>query len=223
MGLVSSTGGGDKTYLHIIKGGIKQSVSEDTPGAIKREWETKDGKSGTKYELAYEAIEGNIVGLSYKDGDYGQSLIVDLQDGPEMYSLQISTKSRYYDDFAKKIKAVNLDEKVSLAPYDFEGQDKNGKDKRFSGITITQNGEKITSYYWDGKKSINKMPKVDEKEREELGDAYWTVYFAKVGAFFKKEIEGIKVPEPTVVDKLVAEQLKPAAADVEVEEDDLLF
>ncbi len=192
MGLGKQNEGGKKTFLTINDGKIKRAATEDTPGAEKREWKTKDGKSGVKWELSYPDVTGNIVGLNYKDGDYGTSLIVDIQDGAEVFSLQISTKSKYYDSFAKLVKSINLEEAVTLRPYNFEDE----KGKRRTGISVTQNGEKVTNYYYDGKKNINKMPKVDEKELEEMGKDYWTIYFTKVGVFLKKEIEGVKVPTP---------------------------
>jgi len=203
MGLGSTNGGSSATFLSIIGGKIKQQAEEETPGAEKRKWETKDGKSGIKYEITHDFIEGNIVGLSYHDGDYGTSLAVKIQDGADTYNLQISTKSRYYDDFAKKVKALDLNKPVKLSPYDFEDKekkDKKGNPKKISGISVYQEGEKIVNYYYDGKKNINGMPKVNEKEKEELADAYWTVYFAKVGAFLKKEIEAINVPAPKAVE-----------------------
>lgn len=194
MGLNSNSTGQKTVFLSIVGGKIKQPSEEGTPGAERRDWETQDGKSGTKWEISHDSIEGNIVGLDYKDGDYGTSLIVKLQDGNDLFSLQFSVGNRYYDDFAKKIKSLDLTKRVKLAPYDFEAEN-NGKMKKIVGIAVYQDGEKITSYYYDGKKNINKMPKVDEKEKEELGKDYWKIYFVKVGVFLRKEIEGIKVPE----------------------------
>jgi len=217
MGLGSTQSGTNKTFLSIIGGRIKEPVEESTPGAERRDWETKDGKSGTKFEKTHEFVEGHIVGLTFKDGDYGTSLIIDLQDGSSTYSLQVSLKSRYFDDLAKKLKAINIDEKVTLTPFDFESdkdKDKNGDPKKIVGVSVHQNGEKIKSHYYDGKKSINKMPKVDDKEKEELGAAYWTVYFTKVGVFLRKEIESIKVPEPKAFEAL-------PETEVTVGEDDL--
>ena len=199
MGLGKANEGGSKTFLTINDGNIKQAAKEDTPGAVKREWEAKDGTKGEKWELSYPNVSGNIVGLNYKDGDFGTSLMVDIQDGSEIYSLQISTKSRYYDDLAKKIKSIDLEKPVELAPYNFEGDNA----KRFTGVSVKQGGEKVMNYYYDGKKSINKMPKVDEDELKDMGKDYWTIYFVKVGSFLKKEIEGIKVPEAKVVEKSV--------------------
>jgi hypothetical protein len=223
MGLTSSNTTTNKTFFSIIGGKFKQPSTEGTPGAEKREWETKDGKSGVKWEITHDNLEGKIVGLRYKDGDYGTSLVVTIQNGNDMGELQISTKSRYYDDIAKKLKSIDLEKTVTLSPYDFEGQNKKGEDKKFTGITVIQGNEKVTSYYYDGKKNINKMPAVDKKEKEELGDAYWTVYFAKVGAFLKKEVEGIKVPEPTPIDPIdAAVPEEPKMPDTE-EVDDLPF
>ena len=200
---------GNKPFLSIIGGNIKQPSSEGVEGAVKREWESKDGTTGVKWELTHDFVEGNIVGLNYKDGDYGSSLIVDLQEGNDVYSLQISTKSRYYDDFAKKVKALDLTKRVKISPYDFESKtdkDKKGNPKKIVGVSVYQEGEKIMSHYYDGKKTTNGMPEVDKKEQKELGDAYWTVYFAKVGAFLKREIEGVEIPEFTPKAEEVAKQ-----------------
>lgn len=195
MGLGTNSGGGKATYIHIIGGKFKESATEETPGAEKREWETKDGKSGTKWELTHDYVTGKITNLEYRDGEYGTDLMVTVQDPEAKIVIQISEKSRYYDDFAKKVKAIDFNEEVYLAPFDFDGENAKGKAKRFAGITIKQGDKKITSYYYDGKKPINKMPKVNEKEKEEMGDDYWTVYFTKLRVFLKKEIQGIKLPE----------------------------
>lgn len=201
MGLGSTESGLKKTFLTIIGGKIKEPSEESAPGAERRDWELQDGTKGTKWEKTHNFVEGNIVGLNYKDGEYGTSLIVDIQDGAETFSLQISTKSRYYDDFAKKVKSIDLSKPVTLTPFDFESEkdkDKNGNPKKIVGVTVRQDGEKVKSFYYDGKKSINKMPKVDEKEKKEMGKDYWTIYFTKVGVFLRKEIEGVEVPEPQV-------------------------
>lgn len=207
MGLGTTNEGGNKTFLSIIGGKIKVPSSEGAPRAEKREWETKDGKSGVKWEITEDFVSGHIVGLNYKDGDYGTVLMIELQDGADFYSLQLSTKSRYYDDFAKKAKAIDLSKEVTLTPFDFEGTNSKGEEKKIVGISVTQDGEKISSYYYDGKKSINKMPAVDEKEKKELGSDYWTIYFTKVRAFLKKEIESIKVPEA----REVTDEMKKAS------------
>ena len=133
--------GGDWTYLYIIGGNICQNVEKDSEGARRRDWETKDGKKGTKYELVYRSWEAMIKSLTFKDTDYGTQLNVEMEDA----TLTLPTDSRYFSDFAKKVKSLDLTKPVEFAPYDWEPE----PGKRSIGINLLQGGKKVTNYYWN--------------------------------------------------------------------------
>ena len=165
------------TYLSITGGEFRQTVTEGTPGAKKRDWETKDGKSGTKWEKPYESLSGKITGINFYDGDYGKNITVFIQDGEENYGLSLGVASQYAEDLMKKIPALDLDKDVTLIPYDFEDD----KGRRRKGITVKQGGEKVSNFFYDAEKKtqINGAPS-PEGDVSMFDSEDWKMYYTKL-------------------------------------------
>jgi len=178
---------GGKPYLRIIQGGLVNKVTEDTDGAMRRDWESPNG-SGTAWELRYSNWEGKIISIEFKEGKYGDECIIEFDDA----FLTVKTDDRYFQDLASKLPNVDLSKSVKLHPYNMEVED--GKYK--TGVSVQQGGEKIASHYWDGKKKTNGFPEVDEALKEKKGKKYWPLYFGDVADFLVEELGKLKFEAP---------------------------
>ena len=170
-------------YLSIIDGTLRKVVSEGTEGAIRREYETSDKMKGHKWELVYGSLGGKITSVDFRTGDYGKQLFVCIKDN-ENYYVAMPYKSRYAIDFMKKLPNVDLDKEVEIMPFDFE----NDNGKKVKGITILQDKEKITNYFWnekDSKENLHDYPQV-EKDYSEMDSDDWQIHFTNVAKFLEQ-------------------------------------
>ena len=172
----------DKTFASVLADGkIHVSVPEGTEGALKREYETSDGKVGSKYEFVYTELAGMITKIEFHEGDFGKSLNLTVVDGDEKpVVLTLSTASNFGEDMMKKLLNIDMDLPVILAPYSFV--DDKGKNKR--GITVTQEGKKIQNYFYDFHKkvNINGYPE-PKKSKKPLSKDQWKMYFMEARMF----------------------------------------
>lgn len=184
-----------KPYLSIIQGNFRQTVEETSQGAIRRDYELKDGTKGTKFELSFIEWSGKIIDLRMKDTKYGETLEIEMNDA----IITINVESRYFDDIMMKLPAVNLAQTLSIHPYDFEVDG-----KRKKGISLEQNGEKIKSYYWNDKDGTScnglPQPKADAKKTYKKSD--WTLYFLTRTNFLKATLDGIKETLESIVPEI---------------------
>jgi hypothetical protein len=167
-----------RTYINVLADGtFRVVVPEGTEGAVRRDWDSKDGKTkGTKFERVYESVEGLITNVMLYDGDYGTNLQLSIDDG-ELVSLGIATP--FGEDIMKKLPNVDFDKKVKLVPYSFE--DDNGRTRR--GITIYQ-GHKIDNFFYDKEKRepVNGYP-IPEGDTKTYGTDDWKIFYLKARKF----------------------------------------
>ena len=189
MGLNSRDGSG-VVHLSVINGSLMQKSEESNPLAVAREYEDANGNKQVKHELVYDGVSGRVVGMSFKEGKFGEQFTLVIQDGDEKFEIHMPTSGKYFADFGKKIPNVNLNEDIEFTPYSLV----NDAGKTLQGVTIRQNGEKLTSYFWNGKKSINGMPDVTKAERSGYDSDDWKMFFIKVKKFLKKTIQAIEIP-----------------------------
>jgi len=173
-------------YLYIISGKLTQKVTADTPNAILRHYEKKDGSNGEKWELHHKNLTAFISGIEFNESEFGEQCILKMTDGKDTACLTMPTNGRYFIDFARKFSNINLEEKITINPYDF-----NNDGKQLTGISIVQNGKKLENYFWDkeNKCAINGIV-----QPENNGDGFdsddWKMYFIKLKKFLKSYIEG---------------------------------
>ena len=172
------------TSLGISAGSIRQGTSQDTPGAVYREWEIAGKKDG-RWELVFNQWSGIIEKVSVRDTQFGQQLSIKFDDA----YLSVSTKSRYFGDLVTKLKNCDLSQPVTLKPYNFTDDN----DKRREGVSVTQNGIKVESAYKektdDGKwKMLNGYPETTGKEKT---SNQWKSYFLQVEDFLIEEANKI--------------------------------
>ena len=175
----------DKVYLSIVGGDFSQKVEEGTPNAVRREYKLKNGTQGVKYEIIHKGWFGIIRDIKLKQTDFGEVVNVFFDDA----IVSIQTDSRYFSDFAKKIMSANLEEKIFLSPFDFESDD----GKRIIGMSVIQNGTKLTNYYWDteNEKPTNGFPEPEGNTSSYSKDD-WKIFFIGVKKFLLNELEKLE-------------------------------
>lgn len=137
------------SFLNVLSsdGTLRMTVNEDTEGAVKREWESGDGKTGVKWELIYQKVEGFITSIEFYDGDYGRNIIVGIDD----LKLSLGTNTPYGEDFMKKLPNIDITKPIALSPFAFE--DDKGKTRK--GVSIVQDGKKVQNFFYDFAKKTN--------------------------------------------------------------------
>jgi len=177
--------GSGKPFISIVEGQIKQKVKEGTPESERRDYELPDKTTGFKFELSFGSWTGTVEDLRIKEGKFGQVLEIEFEDA----TLSMGTKSKYFGDFAKKMKSGDIDKEITVAPFDFE--DENKKNRR--GLSIYQGGTErenlLQNYYWNDKdkKSTHGMPDPVGDTRK-FGDDEWSEYFIGVKRFLIKDV-----------------------------------
>ena len=106
--------------------------------------------------------------------------------------LQMSSDSKWGNDFARKIVNADLTQPLTIRPFSFVPED---SDKRIEGISLQQNGVKIEDKYREkdkkgNYKNINGVEEYDELaekakgiENEKLRSNAWRTYFTTVNVF----------------------------------------
>jgi hypothetical protein len=184
MKLKKNEGLGKKFITVLADGKFHQTVPEGTEGAVIREYEDSKGVKGSKTELVFDEVSGVITAISFDEGDFGKSLVLEI-DGDGVVSL--NTAGNFGEDVMKKLPNINLKQSVKLVPYSFEDEGKSRK-----GITIYQNDEKVQNHYYDSdkKKVSNGMPEFDGDAKDKDD---WKIYFMKVRKFLISETEKLAI------------------------------
>jgi len=190
----------ENTYVTILSDGtLRLPVEEGTEGAVRRDYETSDGKTGTKYEKVFTEISGFISNVEFKEGDFGKLLQVTMsEEGEEDVLVSIQTSSSFGEDLMKKLPSIDTQKQVRLVPYAFT----NDKGKNVKGLTVYQDGEKVKSFFQEGEGNETKMlhgypeiPKVAKGKT--ISSDEWKMYFMQARLFLVKYIEeNFKVVAP---------------------------
>lgn len=177
------------TYLSIVGGKLRQKVDKETEGAVHREYELPSGEKGEKWELVYKDWSGIVRDLYKKDTDFGTMFNVVFDDAV----ISMNTDSRFFQDFVKKFASADLKKAITLSPYDFE--DKDGK--KVTGLTVTQNGVKLSDYFYDfeTKKYKHDFPKADHSAKKPYDKDDWKAYFIGVKKFLLAYVELALLPK----------------------------
>lgn len=193
MGLKNDPKERDNTIFASVlaDGKIHVAVAEGTEGAIEREYEISDGKTGKKHEMIYTELSGIITAVKFDEGDYGINLQIvvadeDAAEDEKPVTLSLPINSNYGEDMMKKLPNLNLKKPVVLSPYSFEDK---GKKKR--GVSVKQDGEKIDSFYYDAdkKKIINGYPEAPTpKGGKAVTKVQWRKYFEGAAEFLMADL-----------------------------------
>ena len=182
------------TFVSIgSNGDLRVNANESTPGAVKRDYELSNGSKGSKWELIYNEMTGIITSIQFRDGDYGEQMLINFWDDGVSYVLTTPASSNFATDIMKKIPNINVTKPITIKPYSLT--DDKGKPKK--GVTIIQDGSKITNFFVeegeDGKKKEAHGFPV-----KEAGKAYktsdWKLYFMQVAKFLQEYTEANVTP-----------------------------
>ena len=204
--MTQPVGDSNTLFLSIIAGTMVEKSEEGVQGAKRRDYETSDGKTWTKWEIHHRNLVGRISWMEFKETDYGEQFTLTLSAWEDTAKIFIGTDSRYFSDFGKKLPNINLEKDIEINPYDFKATD--GKQLRW--MSIKQDGEKVADHYWDGKKTTNGMPSVSKEDAKGYDSDSWKVFFITIKKFLKKEIQ--KVVLPTIVEEVKDVTLEEAEA-----------
>jgi len=186
----------DTIFATVLADGlIHVNVPTGTEGAVEREYETSNGKTGTKTELIYTELSGMLRKVDFHEGDYGINLllVVGDKDDDKPVTLSLSTDSNFGEDVMKKLPNIDLKRPVTLTPFSFE--DDKGKKKR--GVTITQLNkkkevEKVGNFYYNADKKVvaNGYPAVPKPKAggKAISKTEWRKYFAIAREFLIEDI-----------------------------------
>lgn len=182
----------ENKFVTILSDGtLRLPVTEFTEGAVKREYETSDGKKGTKHELVFTEISGFITKVEFHDGEYGKLLQVTMsEEGEEDVVVSLNTSSSFGEDMMKKLMSIDTQKKVRLVPYSFT--DEKGKSKK--GLTVYQDGEKVKNYFTEGEgaetKLLHGFPAIPKVAKGKIiSSDEWKLYFMQARLFLVSYIE----------------------------------
>jgi hypothetical protein len=187
----------------LADGKFHQSVLEGTAGAVIREFKDKEDVVHLKPELVFDEVSGMITNISFKDGEFGTNLQIEIDGDGE---ISVGTSGNFGEDLMKKLPALNFGLPVIMKPYSFEVDGKSRK-----GVSVYQNGIKIDSFYWDKDKkvSLNGIPEV-EGDTSKFKSDDWKMHFMKVRKFLVKKIEDMPaISERTATVKPSIKDYKP--------------
>ena len=181
-------------FLQILgsTGDFRQTVDKETSGAKLREYETSDGKKGSKYELSYDMVDGMISKVAFHDGDFGKNLLItmDFEDDSDGVTIAIGCSSPFGEDFMKKLPNIDFSKRIDITPYSIE----NPGEKIKKGVSLKQGGEKIKNFFYDGEKDINDYP-VAEGDTSKYDKDDWKIHFTKCRKFLVKYAEENIIPK----------------------------
>lgn len=185
-----------RVYAYFLSdGSVRVQTTENDPKAVRREYETKDGKSGVKFERKYRSVSGMLVGLKFRDDEYGTTLSLVLRaPGEDDIVLSVNAGSAFHDDLLKKLPNVDVSQPVIFAPYAFT--DSTGKERR--GVTVMQDDEKLSNFFYDPatKESLHDFPRPDGDTKTYSKDD-WKIYFLRVRKFLRSYTEANITPKLT--------------------------
>jgi len=173
-----------KEYVIILAsdGSFRLPAKEGQEGAVKRDYETSDGKTGTKWEVVANALSGVITDIEFVEATFGRLLQITIKDDQGNLTISVGTNNNFATDFMKKLPNMDLTQEYRLAPYSFVDD----KSKVRKGISITEGLEKsdkkVENYYYDGKTNINGFPE-PKGDVEKFTKNKWKSYFGEVEDF----------------------------------------
>jgi hypothetical protein len=178
-------------YLSIQSGKIAHRVTEATSTSKSRTLDT--GK--VIHEELYDSLEGRITGISFKDGDYGQQLLIQVESDGQRATLQMPLSSSPASGFLKALPNINSTELVKFSP---KMQEVDGKRK--TSLFLSQAGKGV-KWFWtkDTPGDLPSMKKIKVKGKETWDDSEQIEYLmAYVKDKFLPKLAGGNEGESTI-------------------------
>ena len=144
-----------RTYISFIKGDVverlaksnermadlnREEIARDYPDCNRIREYVKDGAfQNTFIERIDSYIEGLITGVTVRSGDYGDQLIVTIDDGVEEFHVQMGVDTSNARCFLQILPNIESISPVKIRPW----KGNNGGE----GLNISQGGNKL-SFFW---------------------------------------------------------------------------
>jgi hypothetical protein len=178
-------------YLSIQSGKIAQRIAE--PSSTSKSRTLESGK--VIHEELYDTLEGRITGIQFKDGDYGQQLIISMENEGDVAHLQMPLSSSPASGFLKALPNVQPGALVKFKP---SMKEENGKRK--TSLFLSQGGQGV-KWYWtkDNPGDLPSMKKIKVKGKETWDDSDQIDYLkAYVTEQFLPKIKDVNAAPPAV-------------------------
>jgi hypothetical protein len=178
-------------YLSIQSGKIAHRVTEATSTSKSRTLD--DGK--VIHEELYDSLEGKITGISFKDGNFGQQLLIQVEADGQRATLQMPLSSSPASGFLKALPNINPTELVKFSP---KMQEVDGKRK--TSLFLSQGGKGV-KWFWtkDNPGELPSMKKIKVKGKETWDDSEQIEYLmAYVKDKFLPKLSGGNEGESTI-------------------------
>lgn len=163
-------------FLSVVAGKLREKVEEGAPGATLREGTLSNGETFSKWELVYPGITAFVTKVELRDGKFGKNVNIHMTDeNDEEFVVSLGAEnSRTGVPFMMALPKLDLKKEVTLKPYKFN----NDKSENVEGMTISQDGNKVQSAFYDPEKKENLLglPKAEPNKR---GETNWKLYFAQ--------------------------------------------
>lgn len=200
-----------KIVRKITKEEYEQRIAVNPMDNVRaREWVTpKD--SGITYEETYDAMNGKIVNVSFRDHEqYGRSIAVTLrQDNGAEGIFTVGADSQYGMSLMERLPNVDLEKDVRFSAYAKQV----GESKRYS-IYLNQGDTRVESFFksYDVENKTwtlsHGYPEVDPKEQKKYGDKFWSQrYFPECSVFLVEYTEENVAPKVNNLTDVVEEDL----------------
>ena len=150
-------------YLSIQSGKIAQRITE--PSSTSKSRTLESGK--VIHEELYDTLEGRITGIQFKDGDYGQQLIISMENEGDVAHLQMPLSSSPASGFLKALPNVQPGALIKFKP---KMEEKDGKRK--TSLVLSQGGQGV-KWFWtkDNPGELPSMKKIKVKGKETWDDS----------------------------------------------------
>ena len=154
MGLENISTNMDK-IIQIIGGQFAERVPEGTTGdnIYQRTIENGPNAGTIRWERKMNAYSGRIVGATLDDSPYGKNLNIRVNDDNEVAKIQITMKSAFFKQFAKRIPNLVDGSWVTFGLFT--------NDKGKATLFMKQDNEKLPSFFT--KDNMGDMPPAVEK------------------------------------------------------------
>jgi hypothetical protein len=139
------------SYYTVLNGKFAQKVKEGTEGAVAR----KNKKDVMVYELLFDTLEGKLIGIETRDGDYGKEIHFIINDGIENMKMQIQFSSSTLKSYLSRILNADLNRTLEFCV----GWDKE-KERTFA--YLKQDGKTVQSMFT--KDNPNGLPPMVRKK-----------------------------------------------------------
>jgi len=209
-------------YLTISDGKIVQKFKEPAPGLF----EVKNKEGRVHWERRYSELEAKAVNVFLKESEWqgkkwkSYAFRFQTPDGT-IFQIEVGEDSQNLRDLAGKFIVADLSQMLIIKPYSMKSSN-NGRSYTNSGVTVTQNGEKIVSaFYHSEQTSDGKFKRVYNNGYPpfpaDATDEDKEIYKVQVRKYVKAAIEKQLMP------KFKAAEAAVDAASDAIDEDDLPF